>query len=371
MIASYAHEDGVYEAEFSPDATRVLTASADKSAKLWEAASGKLIATFLHEDSVNAAVFSPNGTRILTASADHSAKLWDQASGRLVVSFINEDSVNAAVFSPDGTRVLTASADKTAKLWDTASGKLVASFVHEDSVNHVAFSPDGTRILTASADNTAKLWDAATPIELARQVKESDGHGWRAGSPISRPTTPPLPVETLSGIASGLQFSEDGSVVAVDEKRRLELTKELKDLAQGLRSDARFLRWFFSTEGDRTILPASDVRVVEWIDNALLTNPTVTEDWLRNALVFLPNNSLLHVALARFERDSVHADFLRSFGLARLPKNSVLCTRAGEMLLGQNQPKLALATFDKGLLADPTDVAAQHLRLKILEVMPR
>ncbi len=371
LVASFVHEDSVNHVAFSPDGTRILTASADKTAKLWDTASGKLVASFVHEDSVNHVAFSSDGTRILTASADKTAKLWEATSSKLLAVFTHRDSVRCATFSPDGTRIITASADNTAKLWDAASAKLIASFTHQDTVRCAVFSPDGTRILTASADNTAKLWDAATPIELARQVKESDGHGWRAGSPISRPTTPPLPVETLSGIASGLQFSEDGSVVAVDEKRRLELTKELKDLAQGLRSDARFLRWFFSTEGDRTILPASDVRVVEWIDNALLTNPTVTEDWLRNALVFLPNNSLLHVALARFERDSVHADFLRSFGLARLPKNSVLCTRAGEMLLGQNQPKLALATVDKGLLADPTDVAAQHLRLKILEVMPR
>jgi WD40 repeat protein len=371
LVASFVHEDSVNHVAFSPDGSRILTASADKTAKLWDTVSGKLVASFVHEDSVNHVAFSSDGTRILTASSDKTAKLWQAASSKLIAVFTHRDSVRCATFSPDGTRILTASADNTAKLWDAASSKLIASFTHQDTVRCAVFSPDGTRILTASADNTAKLWDAATPTELARQVKESDGRSGRAGSLISRATPPPLPVETLSGIASGLRFSDDGSVVAVDEKRRSQLTKELKDLAQGLRPDARFLRWFFSTERDRTIFPASDVRVVEWIDNALLTNPTVTEDWLRNALVFLPNNSLLHVALARFETDSVRADFLRSFGLDRLPKDSVLCTRAGEMLLGQNQPKLALAAVDKGLLADPTDLSAQRLRLKILEVMPR
>ena len=66
---------------------------------------------------------------------------------------------------------------------------------------------------------------------------------------------------------------------------------------------------------------------------------------------FLPNHPLLHIALAGFETDSKRADFLRSFGLARLPKNSAICTRAGEMLLAQDRPELALAAVDKALLA--------------------
>jgi len=107
------------------------------------------------------------------------------------------------------------------------------------------------------------------------------------------------------------------------------------------------------------------------VDNALLTNPNVTEEWLRNGLIHLPDHALLHITLAGFETDSKRADFLRSFGLARLPKNSLLCARAGELLLAQHQPELALAAIHKALLVDPTDLRAQHLRLKILEAMPR
>ena len=92
---------------------------------------------------------------------------------------------------------------------------------------------------------------------------------------------------------------------------------------------------------------------------------------MRNALVFLPNHPLLHIALAGFETDSKRADFLRSFGFARLPKKSVVCTRAGEMLLAQQRPELALAAVDKALLADPKDLTAQRLRVKVLDAMPR
>src|SRR4029077_3794865 len=132
-------------------------------------------------------------------------------------------------------------------------------------------------------------------------------------------------------------------------------TKQLKDLAQDLRPNARFIRWFLATGGDRTIFPASDVKVAELVDNAVLTNPNLTEEWVRNALVFLPDHPLLHIALAGFETDSRRADFLRSLGLVRLRKNSVFCRGAAEMLLAQHRPELALAAVDSALRADLTD----------------
>src|SRR5271166_2212389 len=167
LLASFAHKGRVFQGVFSLDGSRILTASADGTAKLWDATSGKLLTSFDHQDEVNHATFSPDGTRILTASADNSAKLWDAASGKPMASFAHEDEVNDAVFSPDGARILTASKDKTAKLWDGASGKLIASFDHQDEISHAAFSPDGATILTASGDKTAKLWDAASGKLLA------------------------------------------------------------------------------------------------------------------------------------------------------------------------------------------------------------
>ena len=166
-IASFEHRDVVENVAFSPDGARILTASRDKTAKLWDTASGKLIASFEHQGGVSHGAFSPDGARILTASADHNAKLWDAGSGKFIASFDHQDWIWRAAFSPDGTRILTAGADKTAKLWDAASGKVLASFDHQDEVNDAAFSPDGARILTASKDKTAKLWDAASGKLLA------------------------------------------------------------------------------------------------------------------------------------------------------------------------------------------------------------
>ena len=366
LIASFEHQDAVYHAVFSPDGARILTASADRSAKLWDAVSGKLVASFDHQDEVNAAAFSPDGARILTVSVDKTAKLWDASSGKLIGSFAHQASIYQGAFSPDGERILTASADNTAKLWDTVSGKLIASFDHQGTVRWSAFSRDGARVLTASWDKTAKLWDAATPVSLAREVKASTGHAAGIDSSSSA-----AQVESLAVIASGLKFSDDGSLVTVDEQGRSRITRQLKGFARDDRPNARFIRWFSSAGSDRTIFPASDVKVDEWVENALMTNQNVNEEWVRNSLVFLPDHPLLHIALARFETDSKRADFLRSFGLARLPKKGVVCTRAAEMLLAQQRPELALAAVDNALLADPKDLTAQRLRVKVLEAMPR
>jgi conflict system STAND superfamily ATPase/WD40 domain-containing protein len=114
------HTGGVWSARFSPDGTRVLTASWDRTAKLWEGSTGRLLASLEgHTGKVWSAQFSPDGTRVLTTSEDQTAKLWEGASGRLLASLEDHTSwVTSAQFSPDGTRVLTTSGDKTVKLWD-------------------------------------------------------------------------------------------------------------------------------------------------------------------------------------------------------------------------------------------------------------
>ena len=159
------HTDYVNSAVFSPDGTKILTASDDKTARLWESSSGTLLHSLEgHTSYVNSAVFSPDGTKILTASWDETARLWDSSSGALIHSLEGHtDYVNSAVFSPDGTKILTASDDKTARLWDSSSGALIHSLEgHTDYVNSAVFSPDGTKILTASKDKTARLWDSSS-----------------------------------------------------------------------------------------------------------------------------------------------------------------------------------------------------------------
>jgi len=121
-----------------------------------------------HAAPVLGLAFSPDGQRIATASYDKTAKVWDAASGKELLTLSGHtDGVAGLAFSPDGQRIATASWDRTAKIWDAASGKeLLTLSGHTDWVNGLAFSPDGKRIATASWDRTAKVWDAASGDEL-------------------------------------------------------------------------------------------------------------------------------------------------------------------------------------------------------------
>ena len=77
-----------------------------------------------HGKQVASAAFSPDGSRIVTASSDKTARVWDAATGKeIAVLRGHEDEVTSAAFSPDGSRIVTASWDKTARIWDAATAQ--------------------------------------------------------------------------------------------------------------------------------------------------------------------------------------------------------------------------------------------------------
>ena len=128
----------------------------------------------------------------MTASVDKTARLWDAASGKPIGEPMkHEGGVISAQFSPDGQRVVTASEDKTARLWDAASGKPIGEpMKHEDGVYSAQFSPDGQRVVTASEDKTARLWDGQRQTNWraheARKVYQRSSVRWSTGVTASR-----------------------------------------------------------------------------------------------------------------------------------------------------------------------------------------
>ena len=177
LAPALGHQAEVMSAAFSPDGTRIVTASRDHTARVWDAATGKPLTVPLeHRDSVRRAAFSPDGTRVVTASEDKTARIWDAATGKPLTASLEHDSwVVSAAFSPDGTRVVTASFDHTARIWDAATGHpLTAPLEHEREVANAAFSPDGARVVTASYDDTARIWDVATGKPLTPALRHDD-----------------------------------------------------------------------------------------------------------------------------------------------------------------------------------------------------
>jgi len=168
------HSGPVVSAAFSPDGTRVVTASLDHTARLWDVSSSNPIAILSgHSDAVVTAAFSPDGLRIVTASGDGIPRVWDASSGKELTRLHGHSGpVNAAAFSRDSLRIVTAGCDGTARVWDASSGKGLAILPgHSDIVVTAVFSPNGLRVVTAS-DRTVRIWDASSGRLLAALPKQ-------------------------------------------------------------------------------------------------------------------------------------------------------------------------------------------------------
>jgi len=159
------HEAPVFAASYSPDGSRLVTGSADGTARLWESASSKLLAVLEgHFGEVTDARFSPDGSRLFTTSKDGTARLWDAASGQPLARLTGHSSlVVMAEFDVHGSRLVTASQDGTARVWNVATGESLLTLAgHGHLVSSASYSPDGSRLVTASYDATARVWEAAS-----------------------------------------------------------------------------------------------------------------------------------------------------------------------------------------------------------------
>ena len=74
----------IFGVDFSPDSTRLVTASMNDTAIVWDIATGKQVQTLDHDDWVKVAKYSPQGDRIATAT-DDSVRVWDSIDGHLLV----------------------------------------------------------------------------------------------------------------------------------------------------------------------------------------------------------------------------------------------------------------------------------------------
>jgi WD40 repeat protein len=180
------HEGPVRSADFSPDGKWIVTSSRDKTVRIWDANTGRLLRTLTgHQEMVRGAHFSPDGKLIGSASDDRTARLWDTTTGNLLRELKgHEGQVRDLAFSPDGKFVVTASGDKTARIWDVAMGREVRVLRgHEDLVRQAVYSADGKFIVTASNDRTARIWEAAT----GREAQVFKGHNERVWSAAFSP----------------------------------------------------------------------------------------------------------------------------------------------------------------------------------------
>ncbi len=216
--------DHVEWAEFSPDGERVVTASGDNKAHIWDVRTGKTIgAPLRHLRTVNRAGFSPDGRRVLTASLDRTARIWDANTGEPVTeAFQHNDGVTQACFSPDGARVLTGTWNSQARLWDAATGRPLTEWLEtgRKQVTSACFDPTGQRIATGTFDQVARVWEVP---------------------PIPVPV-PAWFIELAEGVA-GVRLGAHGSVELIPAENVLEPMQRAKaSMAEGFYDQVG--RWF-------------------------------------------------------------------------------------------------------------------------------
>jgi WD40 repeat protein len=159
------HANAVRSLAYSPDGKWIVTGSWDNTAKVWDAKTGTYLRTLIgHTNAIFSVAFSRDSQRIVTGSRDGTAKVWNANTGIPIRTLEGHGGVVwSATFSFDGSRIVTGHWDSTAIVWSATDGSRLRTLSgHEGAILSVAFSPDDRRILTGSRDSTAKVWDART-----------------------------------------------------------------------------------------------------------------------------------------------------------------------------------------------------------------
>jgi WD40 repeat protein/serine/threonine protein kinase/Tfp pilus assembly protein PilF len=312
-------------ANFSPDGQRVVTASKDGTARIWDSRTGlPLCGPLKHKSEMNWATFSPDGKRVVTASQDHTARIWDAQTGQPTSPPLEHgDAVLFADFSPGGRKAVTASGDKTVRLWDTDTGLPISHpITHDAGVYFASFSADERLVLTASEDAKAWVWYASNGVKIA-SFKHSLSRWLNSSVPFPQISPDGKWVVTLdrgsavlwevgtnmSPVAhlrhdfdvTAVQFSPDGELLATasfDNTVRLWDARTGKAIASPLRHENWAMCVRFSADGRRLVTSSADhsVRVWDVRTGRALTEPLRHESWVRFAQFSPDGQRVLTVA---------------------------------------------------------------------------
>jgi WD40 repeat protein/tetratricopeptide (TPR) repeat protein len=199
-----------------------------------------------HGGQVSSVCFSPDGRRVLSASYDETARVWEARKGAPLLELRHESSVFRAAYSPDGRWIISGGRDQTARVWSVTTGRpAVAPLSHSGTVAHVRFDPTGERVLTTAADG-ARLWHLRTGEPVSPILKLSEpvwkmtvsADGTRAAAIGRRGAVGAWDAQTGKGSggrlpfheANGVYFSADASQALIAARPSVASTQEIARL---------------------------------------------------------------------------------------------------------------------------------------------
>jgi WD40 repeat protein len=159
-------------AAFSPKGGQIVTLSQDKTARVWDALSGKpLTAPLAHDQAVTSAEISSDERLLLTQSRQ-SVKLWDITAGDVRQTWQYENAVAAIGFDAN-SRTAAAAAGKDILLYDVKTGKpkFPVPWQLEEEIVAIAFAPAGGLVAVAPKSGRVRIWN----FERGVEVRENEG----------------------------------------------------------------------------------------------------------------------------------------------------------------------------------------------------
>jgi len=144
--------------DFNPVREQIATAGPDKTARLWEARSGREQHRLEHEELVTAVAFDPKGRWLASSDERGSVCLWDVQSGHRLRCMAHNAPVYWIGFSPSGAMLASVGANGTINIWHTESGEARQRLVGEAGVDAVRFAPDEQQLATFGSEVDTRLW---------------------------------------------------------------------------------------------------------------------------------------------------------------------------------------------------------------------
>ena len=179
------HTDSVDSVAITPDGLCVISASWDRTLKVWELDTGKIIRTLEgHTAQVCTVAVTANGHFAVSGSYDGTSRVWELKTGEIVHTLKgNAEDVYGVAITPDDRCILSAHDNHTIKVWEMASGKLLRTLTgHTESVDNVVVTPDGRHIISTSDDQTVRVWDFAS----GQLIHTLEGHtDWTRGIAVT------------------------------------------------------------------------------------------------------------------------------------------------------------------------------------------